>query len=122
MTATTSGLPPEPGVRTDVFQTTLTQAGLVADITLTPGGVGPNEVHIVLAPPGGNLQPVVSVEGRMSLPERNLPDAPITIETDGVNHYIGRITLPFSGTWTLQLIVETEPGTTLLLDTTVVIP
>lgn len=116
------GLSPEPAAKADVFQATLTQAGLVADITLTPGGAGANEVHIVLAPPGGNLQPVVSVIGRMSLPERGIQDSPITIDTNGVNHYIGRITLPYPGTWALQLVVEVGAGTTLLLDTTVDIP
>jgi len=58
----------------------------------------------------------------MSLPSRDVPASPVTITTDGPNHYTGRITLPFAGDWTLELIVEATLGSTILLKTTVPIP
>ena len=34
--------------------------GVIADVTVTPGRVGQNEVHLVITPPGGGIDPVVS--------------------------------------------------------------
>lgn len=115
-------LPPQAAAQSRVFSATLTQAGLIADVTVTPGRVGSNDVHIVITPSGGSLQPVAAVTGRISLPSRDLPAAPITIVRDGANHYTGTITLAFSGDWDMDLIVEVAPGSTLLLSTVVPIP
>ena len=51
-------LPPTAAAQSEVFATTITEAGLLADVTLTPGRVGANEIHIVVTPPGSSLQPV----------------------------------------------------------------
>jgi copper transport protein len=123
--AVTAGLvsqPPRAEVESRVFNTTLAQSGLIADITVTPGRVGANEVHLVLTPSGGSLTPVASVTARVSLPERELPAAPVTIAADGPNHYTGSATLPFAGDWTLEVIVEVTPGNTTLLRTVLTIP
>lgn len=115
-------LPPRPAEQSKVFSASLTQAGLIADVTVTPGRIGANEVHLVFTPAGGGLQPVVSVQGRMTLPSKNIPESPITLKADGANHYTGKITLPFAGDWTMQLVVEVTPGNTLLLSATVPVP
>lgn len=121
-TASLVTLPPTNDSAGEVFNATITQAGLIADITVTPGRVGTNEVHLVLTPPGGAIQPVASAQVRMSLDSEGVPATPATIVPDGPNHYTGTITLPFAGDWSLDLIVEVTPGNTLLLTTTVPIP
>ncbi len=121
-TASLVTLPPVATAEAKVFNATLTEAGLIADITVTPGRVGANEMHLVLTPAGGSIQPVASLQARMSLPEREVPTTPVTIVADGPNHYTGSIALTFSGDWTLELIIEVTPGNTLLLTTTVPIP
>jgi copper transport protein len=121
-TASLVTLPPTNDSAGEVFNATLTQAGLIADITVTPGRVGSNEVHLVLTPPGGAIQPVVSAQARMSLDSEGVPATPVSLEPDGPNHYTGTITLPFDGEWSLDLIVEVTQGNTLLLTTTVPIP
>lgn len=122
VTASLVTLPPVASNQGEVFNATLTQAGLIADITVTPGRVGSNEVHIVLTPPGGAIQPVVSAEARMALPSEDVPDTPVQLAPDGPDHYTGTVTLPFAGEWTFDLIVEVTEGNTLLLSTTVPIP
>ena len=116
------GVPPTNGPQTELYTKSLTEAGVVADVSITPGQVGANEVHIVVTPPGGNLQPVSSVTARMSLPARNIPNVPVTLVAESANHYTGNITLPFSGDWTLEIVVSTTPTDTVLLTDTVPIP
>ncbi len=121
-TASLVTLSPVAPAEAKVFNASLAQAGLIADVTITPGRVGTNEMHLVLTPPGGSIQPVTSVAARMSLPEREVPATPVTIVADGPNHYTGTVTLVFSGEWTLDLIIEVTPGSTFLISTTVSIP
>jgi copper transport protein len=121
-TASLVTLPPQPVDQGRVFTATLSQAGLIVDVTVTPGRVGGNEVHLILTPPGGSIQPVSSVQARMSLPSEEVPASPVSLAPDGPNHATGTITLPFAGDWTLDIIVEISPGNTALLSTTVPIP
>jgi copper transport protein len=104
------------------FSATLAQDGLIVDISVTPGRVGANEVHVVITPPGGNLRPVTDATVRMALPERDVPLTPATMRSEGVNHYSGVITLAFPGDWRLDVVVEEAPGRQVLLSTTVPIP
>ncbi len=115
-------LPPEPVPASSVFQVSLTEAGLIADVTVTPGQAGPNELHVVLVPPGGNLQPVVGMTVRMNLESRGITNFAVPMDESGPNHYIGAMNLPFSGEWQLDLVVEVEKASTVLLRTTVPIP
>jgi copper transport protein len=116
------GLAPQPAAESQVFSSTLTTAGVIVDVTVTPGRVGGNEMHLVITPPGGSLQPVTGASARVSLPERDIPDAPVTLTADGPNHFSGPLTLPYAGSWTLELIIETEPGNSVLLVAQVPIP
>lgn len=115
-------LPPEPAPASSVYQVSLTEAGLIADVTVTPGQVGANEVHVVLVPPGGNLQPVVGMTARMDLDARGITNLAVPMEASGTNHFTGAMTLPFSGDWQLDLVVEVAVGSTVLLRTTVPVP
>ena len=53
-------LPPRSVAASKVFTTTLTDQGVIADVTVTPGRVGQNEIHLVITPPGGSISPVIS--------------------------------------------------------------
>ena len=61
-------LPPQSVAASKVFTTTLTSGGVIADVTVTPGRVGENEVHLVITPPGGGITPVVSTTVGAELP------------------------------------------------------
>jgi len=73
-------LPPQAVAASKVFTTTLTQSGVIADVTVTPGHVGQNEIHLVITPPGGSIDPVVStaVAGNagMRTPSSSAPSSP----------------------------------------------
>lgn len=122
LTAGLVGEPPRAESSAQVFSTTITSGGVIADVTVTPGRVGANELHMVFTPPGGNLDPVLDVQARMSLPSLGVPNSPVTVQREGTNHYSGTITLPDPGAWTLEIIVTVAPASTVLLSTTVDIP
>jgi copper transport protein len=116
------GVPPTPGPQSQLYAKSLTEAGVIVDVSITPGQVGANQVHVIVTPPGGNLSPVTSVTARMSLPARDIPNTPVSLVAESPNHYSGNITLPFSGDWTLEIIVAPTPDQTVLLSDTVPIP
>ena len=116
------GVAPTNGPQSQLYSASLTEAGVIVDVSITPGAVGSNEVHVIVTPPGGNLQPVTSVTARMSLPSRDIPETPVNLVAESPNHYTGNITLAFSGDWTLDIVVSPEPNQTVLLTDTVPIP
>ncbi len=115
-------LPPVPPVVSKPFETQLTSTGLIAVISLSPGSVGGNEVHITVTPPGGSITPVVGLTARVSLPAAEVPFAPVTLVQEGPNHYSGSVTLPRSGDWTFAVVVQITAADSVLLKTTVPIP
>jgi copper transport protein len=113
------GESPQPRSERQVFSTTLAMAGVIIDVTVTPGGVGQNEMHVIVTPPGGSLRPVTGVTARVSLPEQEIPDAPVELVADGTNHYTGVVGFALPGVWVLELIVEVAPGNNVLVVTEV---
>lgn len=85
---------------------TLVQNGVVADLTFTPTVVGRSEIHALFTPPGGALQPVVSVVVRISLPVASIPSIPVQMESIGANHWKGVVQVPSAGDWTMEVLVE----------------
>ena len=85
---------------------TLVQDGVVADLTFTPTVVGRSEIHALFTPPGGALQPVVSVVVRISLPVASIPSIPVQMESIGANHWKGVVQVPSAGDWTMEVLVE----------------
>ncbi|MBK5330783.1 MAG: copper resistance protein CopC [Ilumatobacteraceae bacterium] len=113
-------LPPQSVAASKVFTNTLSSEGVLADVTVTPGRVGQNEVHLVITPPGGSLEPVVSTSVQATFASG--APVPATLESIGPNHYTGTITLSTAGDWNLQIIVEPTPGQSVLLSSAVPIP
>lgn len=96
--------------------------GTIAVVSISPGSVGSNEVHLFVTPPGGAIVPVVAAEARVSLAGSELAAVPMTLRLEGPNHYQGTVTFPRSGEWRLELIVQVTEGQQQLLATTVPIP
>lgn len=115
-------LPPVPPTVAKPFDTQLTSAGVIASITVGPGSVGSNEVHVTITPQGGSIKPVFNVTARVSLPAEEIPFLPVTLVTEGTNHFSGTVTLPRSGDWTFELVVQITENDSVLLKTTVPIP
>lgn len=116
------GESPRPPAERQVFTTTLASAGLIVDLTVTPGGQGQNEMHVVVTPPGGSLTPVAGITARASLPEQGIPDTPVELVADGSNHFTGSVAFALAGTWTVELLVEVSVGNTVLIVAEVPIP
>lgn len=122
MAAGMVALPPQRPVEARPFATQLASGGLIGIITLGPGSVGSNEVHLTMTPPGGSITPVVGVTARVRLEAADIPDSPVTLVREGPNHYSGTITFPRGGDWTLEIIVQITDTQTVLLSSTVPIP
>jgi copper transport protein len=114
-------LPPRLVAASKVFTTTLTQAGVVADVTVTPGHVGQNEIHLVITPPGGSIAPVASTTVQAQ-PSDGAATVPATLVVLGPNHYTGTITLANPGDWTLQITVAPTQGQSVDMSAVVPIP
>ncbi len=99
------------------------QGDLLADISVIPGRVGLNELHVTLSPPGGSLDAAKDATARMTLPSRaDVGPIPIELTPAGPNHYIGSgVQIPFKGDWTLEVVVTTADDATVLLSTTIAI-
>lgn len=100
------------------FSATQVRAGIVADLSVLPTVVGTAEVHVVLTPPGGVLQPVVDAAVEMSLPSRKIPAIPVKMYELGPNHWTGVVNIPYSGTWSFEARVKTDKNSTLLYTAT----
>jgi copper transport protein len=115
-------LPPRTASASKVFTATLTNQGVIADVTVTPGRVGQNEVHLVITPPGGSITPVVSTSVQASPPSGSSGFVPATLRAIGPNHYTGTISLSEGGDWKLQITVEPTAGLSVVLTSSVPIP
>lgn len=116
------GLPPAPVVASKPFAVQLTASGMIVEITLGPGSVGSNELHVIITPPGGSIVPVIAAAARIELPAEGVPSAPVQLVGEGPNHYSGFITFPRAGDWDLEVIIEVTAGETALVATTIPIP
>lgn len=116
------GQPPRVGTPSKLYTESLTANGVIAEVSITPGQVGGNEIHIVVTPPGGGITPVAGATARVSLPSGNVPFSPVTLTNDGPNHFSGQVTFPRSGDWTLEVVVQVTEADSALLKSTVTIP
>jgi copper transport protein len=120
-------LPPQTVAASKVFTATLTSTTVdsgtvIADVTVTPGRVGQNEVHLVITPPGGIIAPVVSTTVQAEQQLAGTGPIPATLQAIGPNHYTGTIVLSVAGNWTLQITVEPTSGQSVVLSSILPIP
>ncbi len=116
------GQAPRPPVAAQAYEESITASGVIASVSISPGSVGGNEIHVLVTPPGGSIVPVASASARVSLPSAGIPISPVELASEGVNHFSGNVTFPESGDWTLELIVNLTETDSVLLKATVTIP
>ncbi len=115
-------LPPAAAVAARPFAEQLSANGLIASVSLSPGSIGANEMHVEITPPGGSITPVSSATARVSLAAADIALSPVTLVKLGPNHYSGSVTFPQSGDWTIELVVQITATESVLLKTTASIP
>lgn len=102
-----------------VFSTTLTQGSTIVGVTVTPGLVGNNEIHVVVTPPGGVLERIPSIEMRASSPDGDDPSLQVAVSGAGPNHFVGRVAFLSDGDWLLEIVLQPDPTSSYLLATEV---
>ena len=100
----------------DVYTATLVQGSLIVDLTVTPGVVGNNEIHVVVSPPGGALQRVESLEMRVTPPGDASVPITVSVLDAGPNHFIGRVAFTGPGEWKLEILVRPDRSTSVRFD------
>lgn len=105
---------------TSVHTATLVQDDVVVDITLSPTRVGPVEVHVILSPPGGSLDPMQSVVATLTS-EDDGSSLPIDVIEVGPNHWSGFVEVPAGGNWEMAVQATRDDGVLLQYSTIVAI-
>ena len=90
------------------FTASLAQRNIIAEITISPARVGESEIHALFSPPGGAITPVKAVKVRMELPAKNVPAIPVEMIQLGANHWSGVVQFPYSGDWTVEVLVTPD--------------
>ena len=100
---------------------TMVQGDLLADVSVIPARVGPNDLHLTFSPPGGTLNAIKEATARITLPSRtDIGAIPVELVPAGPNHYIASgVQVPFGGDWTLEVVATTAEDATVRLSTTV---
>lgn len=120
--AATSALvshPPRVQAETKVFNASLVEGTTIANVTVTPGRIGVNEIHVTVQTPSGALAPVAGVTMRFTLDGSDIPALAVPVEVLGPNHFTGSVSLLNGGSWTLEIIVQVDAATVTRLTTTV---
>lgn len=103
----------------NAFNASLVAENVIADLTVAPAKVGDVIVHMQLAPPGGNLQQVVSVTGNLIPADVALSTLVLWFEKSGTNHFHYELSVPTPGEWTLEFDAVLADGTAALYTTKV---
>lgn len=112
---------PEVPSESTVVELSLVEGDLIADVAVTPAQVGYNEIHLTITTPNGALQPVEAVEMRMTLAGSEIPAISVPVDELGPNHFVGSLSIVSAGTWTLELLINPDPSTSVRLTSDVVI-
>lgn len=110
--------PPRVETGPEAVTVALAQDDIIANVTVTPGAVGPNEIHVAITTPGGTLEPVTNLRIRLTESGSDIPPVAADVETLGPNHFLGRVAILGSGTWDLELLVQVTPARIVRLSTT----
>jgi copper transport protein len=90
------------------FSATLTSQGYLATITVAPGRVGTNEVHIYLSSPNSSLEQADDVKVTIQDPSRDVDPISLTVSKAGAGHVISTATFPYAATW--RMVVTARYG------------
>ena len=90
------------------FSATLTSEGYLATITVAPGRVGSNEVHIFLSSPNSSLDQPDDVKVTIQDPARDVDPISLTVSKAGAGHVISTATFPYAATWRMVVTARYE--------------
>ena len=91
------------------FSATLTSGGYLATITVSPGRVGANEVHIYLSSPNSSLDQPDAANVTIQDPSRGVDPISIPVVKAGASHVISNnATFPYAATW--RMVVTARYG------------
>lgn len=110
--------PPQVAAKPEVLSVALAQDEIIANVTVTPGRVGPNEIHVTVVTPGGTLDPVDGLDIRITESTGEIPPVTVDVEALGPNHFVGTVAILEKGPWTLELLVQVSSARVVRLSTT----
>jgi copper transport protein len=90
------------------FSATLTSQGYLSTITVAPGRVGTNEVHIYLSSPNSSLEQPDDIKVTIQDPSRDIDPISLTVSKAGAGHVISTATFPYAATW--RMVVTARYG------------
>ena len=94
----------------DTVHRTLTADGLVVDVEVSPGRVGPDTITLTTFTSTRHPQPLTSASGSLDLPARNIFSLPVEFATvRGSNRATASAAFPVAGAWQLTFEVQTSP-------------
>jgi copper transport protein len=99
---------PELPSTSTVVEMSLANGDMIADLAVSPGRVGFNEIHLTVSTPSGSLRPVESVEMRMTLPNSEIPTVEVPVDVLGPNHFVGSVSVPYAGLWNVEILVAPD--------------
>jgi copper transport protein len=100
---------PSQASATAPFSSTLTSSGYLATITVSPGRVGANEMHIYLSSPNSSLVQPDAVTVTIQDPSRDVDPIKIDVTKAGAGHVINNsASFPYAATW--RLVVTARYG------------
>jgi copper transport protein len=108
---------PRPIVSNAPFSTSLVQGDVIANITISPPRVGESEMHVIVSPPNGSLDPVLAMKARFSLISGNVPPIQAELNPVGPNHFVGYIQFVYPGEWKVDVIVSPDANSEILYST-----
>ncbi|MFM7745843.1 MAG: copper resistance CopC/CopD family protein [Actinomycetota bacterium] len=111
--AVTSGLvteTPRAAVSAAPFATSLVQGETIVNVTVSPARVGSVEMHVIIAKPGGSLEPVASAKVRFSSSERDVPPIGVEPAEVGPNHFVVTAQIPYAGEWKIDVVLVEVDG------------
>ncbi|MBJ7460977.1 MAG: copper resistance protein CopC [Ilumatobacteraceae bacterium] len=108
---------PRPTVSNAPFSTALVQGDVIANITISPPRVGESEIHVIVSPPNGSLDPVLAIKARFSLASSSVPPIQAELNAVGPNHFVGKIQFVYPGQWKVDVIVSPDANSEVLYST-----
>ena len=110
---------PEVTAANAVFSTQLVEGDMIVGVAVTPGRVGNNEIHVTVTTPSGSLSPVENLTMRLTLPGSEVPTITAAITELGPNHFVGALSILTPGTWTLEILIQPDPSSSIRVTTEV---
>lgn len=109
----TSGLvseTPRAVVSAAPFATSLVRGETIVNVTVSPARVGTVEMHVIIAKPGGSLEPVATAKVRFSSTEQDVPPIAVQPVEVGPNHFVATAQIPYAGEWKIDVVLVEPDG------------